>query len=141
MLDSLTPHIHIKEGEDGEVVEPGVMYIAPGDFHMKLTREGKLEMDKSEKVSFVRPSATVLFESAVNHFDGQLLCLTMTGMGDDGEAALGSLLNKNTYIYAQDEETSVVWGMPGAIVRAYPDTRILPLESISSLLNSVFERV
>lgn len=141
MLNALTPHVQIKEAVEGEVVEPGVMYIAPGDYHMKFTRDGKLEMDQGEKVSFVRPSATVLFESAAKHFDSQMLCLTMTGMGDDGAAAVNSLINKNTYIYAQDEASSIVWGMPGAIVRAYPDARLLPLESISDLLNSVFERI
>jgi two-component system chemotaxis response regulator CheB len=141
MLNALTPHVHIKEAVEGEVVEPGVMYIAPGDYHMRLTRDGKLEMDQGEKVSYVRPSATVLFESAAKYFDSQMLCLTMTGMGDDGAAAVKSLLNKNTYIYAQDEATSIVWGMPGAIVKAYPDATLLPLESISDLLNSVFERI
>jgi len=141
MLDGLTPHVSVKEAVDGEVVEPGVMYIAPGDYHMKLTSKGTLKMDQGEKVSFVRPSATVLFESANQNFNGQMLCLTMTGMGDDGAAAVKGLLGKNTYIYAQDEASSVVWGMPGAIVRAYPDTRLLPLEAISDLLNSVFERI
>ena len=141
MLDALTPHIHVKEAEAGETVQPGVMYIAPGDYHMKITREGKLVMDQGEKVSFVRPSATVLFDSAYRNYEQQMLCITMTGMGDDGAAAVKNLLEKKTYIYAQDEQTSVVWGMPGAVVRAYPDTRLLPLESISALLNSVFERI
>lgn len=141
MLDGLTPHVSVKEAVEGEVMEPGVMYIAPGDYHMKLTSSGTLKMDQGEKVSFVRPSATVLFESANQNFSGQMLCLTLTGMGDDGAAAIKGLLGNNTYIYAQDEATSVVWGMPGAVVRAYPDTRLLPLESISDLLNSVFERI
>ncbi len=141
MLNALTPHIHIKEAEEGETVQPGVMYIAPGDYHMKITRDGKLVMDQGEKVSFVRPSATVLFESAYQNYNGQMLCLTMTGMGDDGAAAIKELTEKQTYIYAQDEESSVVWGMPGAVVRAFPDTRLLPLESIPALLNSVFERI
>lgn len=141
MLNNTSPHIIVKEAEEGEQMQNGVMYIAPGGLHMTLDRDMKLRMNEGEKVSFVRPSATVLFESVAKVYDHQVLSIVLTGMGDDGAKGLIPLVDNGSYLYIQDEPSSIVWGMPSAAHREFPNVRQLPLTGFGELLDSVFTRV
>lgn len=139
MLDSASSYISFKEAEDGEVVQPGYCYVAPGDFHMILNSNNTISLTQTEKVSFVRPSATVTFNSVAQNFDNRVMTFILTGMGDDGAAGLDSFIRRGDPVYVQDESTSVVWGMPGAAKRSFSTIVELNLEQIADVLNDVFE--
>ena len=141
MLDASTPHVKVKEAEDGEVVKAGVCYIAPGDYHMEINEEQKIILHQGEKVCFVRPSVNVLFDSVAKHFKSQTMSIVMTGMGDDGAEGVKSLKEISNYSFIQNEESSIVWGMPGAVHRTGVTTHILDLKEIPELINRVFNRV
>lgn len=140
MLDKNSPAVTVKEAVDGDKVEPGCCYIAPGDFHMKLQKNMTLKLDQGPKVSFVRPSATVTFESVLRNFPQKTLSLVLTGMGDDGAAGVSPLVERGDYLYIQDEKSSVVWGMPGAAKQVCPNVKEIPLLQISDFLNKVIEK-
>ncbi|MCB9061968.1 MAG: chemotaxis-specific protein-glutamate methyltransferase CheB [Halobacteriovoraceae bacterium] len=135
-LNKLTP-VEIREAKMGEYLEPGVCYLAPGDYHMKLLKDGrnyKIVLNQGEKVCHVRPSVDVTFKSVADCFDGQVLSIVLTGMGDDGAEGSKALAKKDTYIFIQDKHTSIVWGMPGAVDRANVGAKIIPLDKINELL-------
>ncbi|MFT6633696.1 MAG: two-component system chemotaxis response regulator CheB [Bacteriovoracaceae bacterium] len=137
MLNKHTSFVEVKEAVDGENVEAGFCYIAPGDFHMTLTKDMKIKLNQDEKVSFVRPSATVLFQSVEKNFNHKTFTLILTGMGDDGALGLEGLVRRGDYAYIQDEATSIVWGMPSAARAKHPLIKELPLEEIPIMLNKV----
>lgn len=115
------------------VVQPKHIYIAPGGRHLIL-KEDKGEIltvnTRQPLENGCRPAADVLFRSAASIFQGQLLALILTGMGNDGTKGLGVLKRKGAYVIAQDEPSSVVWGMPGSAVEAGVVDEVLPLEKM-----------
>jgi two-component system, chemotaxis family, protein-glutamate methylesterase/glutaminase len=126
--------IHVVEAAEGMVVLPGTAYLAPGGFHMKLVRNGidvliKLTQDAPE--CSCRPSVDVLFRSAAETYGANLLAVVLTGMGQDGMRGCELVCSAGGQVLAQDESTSVVWGMPGAVCRAGLTNEILPLDSIA----------
>ena len=140
MLDKQCPYVEVREAKHGDQLIPGVCLIAPGDYHMTLSNKGLIELTQTEKVSFVRPSATVLFESIGNYYHGKSLSIVMTGMGNDGVAGLGKIIEKSNDVYVQNAKSSIVWGMPGAVKEKYPNIEELDLEEIPVLLNKVFSK-
>lgn len=126
-----------KEGENGEVLRPGVVYIAPGGRHMRVD----LGADATTKVLRVtddppenqcRPSVDYLFRSVARHYYGRALAVVMTGMGDDGARASEDIRRSGGEVVAQDEASSVVWGMPGAVVARGLADAVVPLERVAS---------
>jgi two-component system chemotaxis response regulator CheB len=102
-------------------VEAGNVYIAPGDYHMKVARKGTsviAMLDQSEPENSCRPAVDVLFRSAADVWGGSALAVILTGMGRDGLRGIERLRALGSYVVAQDEASSVVWGMPGAVVTA-----------------------
>lgn len=141
MLSKLSP-VEVREAKNGDVLKPGVCYIAPGDFHMTIKKSGEIELTQSEKVCFVRPSVDVLLQSVAANFDKQVLNIVMTGMGEDGANGSKLLHAKGAYTYIQSKESCIVWGMPGAVYRAIGDNaRSISLDEIGSLINSVSRRL
>lgn len=119
-----------KEGEDGEVLKNGVVYVAPGGLHMTLSEDGdniKIALTKDAPEHFCRPAVDPMLRSIAAIPTLTPLVVVLTGMGKDG--ALGAELNANTngVVMAQDNETSVVWGMPGATARSGCCSFVLPL--------------
>lgn len=109
------------EGEDGMPVEPGHIYVAPGDFHMRLVDDGsgaKIALDQSDRVHFCRPAVDPLFESVARIYGPATLAVVLTGMGHDGRDGGRVIAEAGGTVLAQDEATSVVWGMPGACAQA-----------------------
>jgi two-component system chemotaxis response regulator CheB len=126
-----------QEAVPGGLVEPGKIYVAPGDFHMALDRENNqfvTRLNQGPPQHFCRPSVNPLFESAAEHCGGKTLAVMLTGMGDDGIEGTRAIANRGGTILAQDEATSVVWGMPGAVARAGLAHEILPLTSIAEAM-------
>jgi two-component system, chemotaxis family, protein-glutamate methylesterase/glutaminase len=123
----------VRECISGEELMPGTVYLAPGDFHMIVTHElgvPRLRTTSDPKENFCRPSVDVLFRSVAQVYGPKCLGIVLTGMGQDGLRGCEQLYKLGARIIAQDEATSVVWGMPGLVAKAGLADKILPLERI-----------
>lgn len=122
------------EARDGEALTAGRIYVAPGGFHMRIARSGAaavLRIDDGPPINFCRPSVDPLFESAAQAFGTATLAVILTGMGQDGAGGAARIAGAGGTVIAQDEASSVVWGMPGAAARAGVCAAILPLDRIA----------
>jgi two-component system, chemotaxis family, protein-glutamate methylesterase/glutaminase len=122
------------EARDGMPIKAGTIYVAPGDFHLTVVRRhGALVcgLDQSPPVNFCRPAVDPLFKSAVQTFGARVLGVVLTGMGSDGAGGAADIVKAGGSVIAQDEATSVVWGMPGAVARAGLAAAIKPLPDIA----------
>lgn len=125
------------EAADGQQVQPGVVYIAPGDYHMQVRRGPTgvvIALNQEPPVNFCRPAADPMFESLCDMYQGRLLGVVLTGMGSDGLGGARKIVSVGGTIVAQDEASSVVWGMPGAVANAKLCSAILPLEEIGTYM-------
>jgi two-component system chemotaxis response regulator CheB len=116
-------------------VRPSHCWIAPGDYHMTLRRESTsvlIDLNQDPPVHSSRPSVDVLFKSAADIYGSHLLAVVMTGMGCDGLEGCEAIRAKGGHVLVQDEESSVVWGMPGSVARAGLADEIIPLDLIAS---------
>jgi two-component system chemotaxis response regulator CheB len=123
----------VVEASDGEKVEPRTAYVAPGGRHMVVRRQGEgvlIALNDRPPENGCRPSVDVLFRSVAEAYPRSVIAIVLTGMGTDGAKGLGPLKRSGAYVIAQDEATSVVWGMPGAAVATNHVDEILPLEGI-----------
>lgn len=128
------------EATDETVVRSGVTYIAPGDYHMAVERFStgeRLRLTQDAQENFCRPAADVLFRTAAPVYDGALAAVVLTGMGQDGLAGSRVVHEHGGLILAQDEASSVVWGMPGAVVKAELADHILPLANMASFVDDL----
>lgn len=134
----------VVEAEEGMAAEPGVVYIAPGGRHMLLTGpiDGDviIALNDGPPLNSCRPSVDPLFRSAMSVYGSNTLAVMLTGMGNDGLNGAGDLARVGATIVAQDEETSVVWGMPGAVVDAGLAAEVLPLAEIGPRIAQVRPR-
>lgn len=113
-LDRICP-LNVKEAEDGDLIHPGQIYIAPGDFHIvveKSTLCNVIKLTKDPLRNGHRPSADVLFESVAKHYQNRALGVIMTGMGKDGAQQLAEMRKQGAWTLGQDEKSSIVYGMP-----------------------------
>ncbi len=123
------------EGKDNELVQPGHVYIAPGGLHQVLIRKKDnvyIHLDDGPQVNYCKPAVDPMFESAAKAYDGDILALVLTGMGHDGRDGARKIVDAGGTLIAQDAESSVVWGMPGAIAEAGLASEVLPLDSIAA---------
>jgi len=128
-----TCQLPVCEAYQGCAVEPGKILIAPGDFHMKLAKGGasvSVCLDQSPRQNSCRPAVDALFVSTGEVYGGAALAVILTGMGQDGLRGVEILKARGANVIAQDEASSVVWGMPGAVVNAGLADRILPLNEV-----------
>jgi len=135
-LDSLSK-ISVKEAENGDTVLPGRALIAPGNKHTLIKRSGAryyTEIKEGPLVSRHRPSVDVLFRSGARYVGSNAVAVIMTGMGDDGAKGLLELKEAGAYTIAQDESTSVVFGMPKVAIELGAAQKILPLGNISQFV-------
>jgi two-component system chemotaxis response regulator CheB len=133
-------NLTVIEGCDGMPVRKGTVIVAPGGFHLVLERKGAefvCRLTETPPVRSVRPSADVLFNSVAENVGGNVLVLVLTGMGKDGLDGTRALRDKGAYVIAESRETSVIFGMPGAIVGAGLADEVLPLYSIASGIERV----
>lgn len=125
--------IKVHEAEEGMPVEPGNAYIAPGDHHLMLKRHNNgviCTLTQGPPENSCRPAVDVLFRSVADVYGGAVVSAILTGMGQDGLRGIEVLRGAGSYVIAQDEPSSVVWGMPGAIARAGLADTILPLNRV-----------
>jgi two-component system, chemotaxis family, protein-glutamate methylesterase/glutaminase len=125
----------VYEAADGQQVLPGHVYIAPGDRHLLLVRDGAryvCRLDDGLPVNRHKPSVDVLFRSVAQQAGSNAVGVILTGMGQDGALGLKEMRDAGAQTIAQDEATSVVWGMPGEAVAMNAACHVLPLQAISS---------
>ncbi|QDT64257.1 protein-glutamate methylesterase/protein-glutamine glutaminase [Calycomorphotria hydatis] len=127
-----------KEAAGGEIVSSGQLYVAPGGKHLELTRNsgGQVvtRLTESPEEHYCRPSVNPLFRTAAKVYQSSLLGVMLTGMGEDGIEGTQELVRHGGVMIAQDEASSVVWGMPGAVCRAGLASKTLPLHEISTMV-------
>jgi len=130
-----------REGVDGEPVRAGQIYIAPGGRHMRVNRRGgeaTIAIVDGPMVNFCKPSVDPLFSSAAEVWGAKCLALVLTGMGCDGTNGAAELVAAGGAVIAQDEATSVVWGMPGSVTHAGLCSSVLPLDRIAPAVIRLF---
>jgi two-component system, chemotaxis family, protein-glutamate methylesterase/glutaminase len=134
-------HRPAHEAVHGEIVKPGQIYVAPGGRHMRVTRHGAdvvIALDDGPPVNFCKPAVDPLFTSGIDVWQGGVLALVLTGMGSDGMRGGKQVVAAGGNVIAQDEASSVVWGMPGAVANAGICAAVLPLGQIAPKLIRLF---
>lgn len=133
--------MNVKEAEDSETIFPGHVYIAPGNYHLLVVREGNqylCRLHQGNPVNRHRPSVDVLFRSVAQNVGPNAIGVILTGMGDDGARGIKEMHDVGAITIAQDEQTSVVWGMPGEAVKHGGIDYVLPLHEISEKIMSLW---
>lgn len=141
-LDKVSP-LAVREAAEGEEVRPGEVLIAPGDLHLRVRRGAgpvRVALDQGPQENFCRPAVDVMFRSAWEVWGGSVLATVLTGMGQDGLAGARQLAGAGAQILVQDEDSSVVWGMPGAVAGAGLADDVLPLEGLANRIVGTVRR-
>jgi two-component system chemotaxis response regulator CheB len=131
----------VREAGDGEEINAGTVYIAPGGRHMRVARENGIAVtviDDGPMVNFCKPAVDPLFISAAGVWGPRALGLVLTGMGHDGLEGARAIVAAGGHVLAQDQPTSVVWGMPGQVANAGLASALLPVQRIAATLNRLF---
>lgn len=134
--------VTVKEAENGDYIKPAHVYIAPGDYHMLVRREALgevISLNQNPPIGNHRPSVNALFESVVP-FGKSLVAVILTGMGNDGAEGMQHIKRANGYIIAEDKSTSVVYGMPKAVVDLGIADEVLPVDRIASAIVNAVKR-
>ncbi len=131
----------VHEAVDGEALRAGAIYIAPGGRHLRVVRRDGVPsaaLDDGPQINFCKPAVDPMFSSAAETWGSWNLALVLTGMGSDGARGAADIVAAGGSVIAQDEDTSVVWGMPGSVSRAGLCCAVLPIDQIASKLSSLF---
>ncbi|GAW52220.1 MULTISPECIES: protein-glutamate methylesterase/protein-glutamine glutaminase [unclassified Nocardioides] len=123
----------VVEATDGQLLRPGTVSIAPGDFHLEVVSEARglvTRLTQAPPENYCRPSVDVLFRSAVAAVGPAVLGVVLTGMGSDGRHGAHEIVERGGSVLAQDQASAVVWGMPGAVANAGLAEQVLPLREI-----------
>jgi two-component system chemotaxis response regulator CheB len=129
--------LRVLEAVDGAALHPGTVHLAPGDHHLVVRRTGKgnlTALNQAPPENFCRPAVDPLFRSAVAAYDGAVLAVVLTGMGSDGRAGAAEIRSAGGTVLVQDQASSVVWGMPGAVASAGLADDILPLDRVAEAI-------
>jgi two-component system chemotaxis response regulator CheB len=127
----------VRIAEHGDALSAGVVYLAPGDRHLLVTRRGTLALSSAPAVGGFRPSGTLLFESGSEYYGAQAVGVLLTGMGEDGAVGLAALRKAGSVTIAQDEASSVVYGMPAAAVALGAVEQVLPVREIAGEIRAL----
>jgi two-component system chemotaxis response regulator CheB len=130
--------VRVKEAENGDLIVPGQVLLAPGNWHMTVTRFGAkphVELTQEENVNGHRPSVDVLLHSVAQEYRGRAVGVIMTGMGKDGAQGMGELRRRGGHIIAQDKATSVVYGMNREVVQNGDADEVVSVEAIAERIH------
>jgi two-component system, chemotaxis family, protein-glutamate methylesterase/glutaminase len=130
------------EAQDGMLAQAGRFYLAPGNFHMTVTHTAntlRIALNSDPHENFCRPAVDPLFRSAAAALGERALAIILTGMGHDGREGAKAMVGKGSMLLAQDEDSSVVWGMPGAVVKAGLATATKPLKEVAPAIVSIMQ--
>ncbi|MER2226450.1 MAG: chemotaxis response regulator protein-glutamate methylesterase [Carnobacterium sp.] len=124
----------VVEAEDGMAIKGGIVYVAPGGYHMVIEKNC-IKLNEADKIHGVRPAVDYLFETAAEAYGSELASFILTGMGQDGARGLDKIKKAGGFTVAQNRETSIVYGMPGNAVQKGVIDEIASLKDISELIN------
>ncbi len=146
LAQHITQHCGVpcSEGRNGDILKPGHAYIAPGGFHMTLKKSGEntvIQLNEDPPENYCRPSVNPMLRSLIPIYGGRILTVILTGMGNDGSQACADVTAQGGTVIAQDEATSTVWGMPGAVAVAGLCSAVLPANEISDWIKSAVKGV
>jgi two-component system, chemotaxis family, protein-glutamate methylesterase/glutaminase len=136
--------LRVLEPKSGDPLKPGFIYIAPGDFHLVVSRRGRegfATLNQGAPENFCRPAVDVMFDSAASSYGASVLGVVLTGMGQDGYRGATLIRQAGGNVIVQDEATSVVWGMPGYVANAGLATQILPIERVAGEIERLVDRL
>jgi two-component system chemotaxis response regulator CheB len=126
-------HRPTKEAATGDVLQSGHIYVAPGDYHLTVVADGSvraIRLNQDPPENYCRPAVDPMFRSIARVYGSSALAVVLTGMGSDGREGGRVLVDAGGTMIVQDEATSVVWGMPGAVATAGLAAMVLPLDQI-----------
>ncbi|MEN8198975.1 MAG: chemotaxis-specific protein-glutamate methyltransferase CheB [Thermodesulfobacteriota bacterium] len=133
--------LRVKVAEENEQPHPGYVYFPQEHTHLIMNSMGRLDLSKEDPVSGHRPSVDRLFQSIAKRYDSHSICVLLTGMGADGASGMAAVARAGGRTIAQDEESSVVFGMPKEAIALGAVKDVLPLDQIGILLNTLVESV
>lgn len=126
--------LDVRQAQGGEVVRPGIVYIAPPDRHLLVNPQGVLSLSDAALVRYVRPSADLLFSSLAASFGAHVIAVVLSGTGQDGADGVRDVQQEGGIVIAQDEASAEFFGMPGAAIQTGAVDRVLPLAEIAGCL-------
>lgn len=129
--------LEVKQAEEGGLLSPGQVFIAPPDYHLLVNADGSLSLSQTEKVHFVRPAAEVLFESVAEHYKQRAIAVVLTGGDGDGSTGVQAIKKMGGKVIAQDQATSKVWGMPASAIATGCVDWVLPLDKIGQAITQL----
>lgn len=129
--------LQVREAHEGDVLRPGLAFIAPPNRHLLVNPDGTVSLSQSELVHFVRPSADLLFESAAASFRGRAIAVVLTGSGSDGAMGVKAIKKMGGTVIVQDQNTAEFYGMPDAAQKTGVVDFVLPLEEIAPALEKL----
>jgi two-component system, chemotaxis family, protein-glutamate methylesterase/glutaminase len=129
--------LKVKEAEDKETLENGVIYVAPANYHILIDENCSISLTTDERVNYSRPSIDMLFESAADVFQDQLVGVILTGANGDGTAGMNAIKQHGGITVIQDPQTAEVRTMPESVLRQVKVDQVLSLEKISEFLNNL----
>jgi two-component system chemotaxis response regulator CheB len=122
--------IRVKEAEAGEILAPGTVYVCPGSHHLRVSPTARITLDDGPRILGYRPCADVTLESAAEYAGAMSIGVILTGMGNDGTKGSQAIRDAGGYVLAQDEASSVIFGMNAEAIRAGAVDQVVPLENI-----------
>jgi two-component system chemotaxis response regulator CheB len=131
--------LHVKVAASGDELKPGVVYVAPENTHMGITKDRRIALSHADPISGFRPSASFTFESVADVFGTSALTVILTGMGQDGVDGLRAVRRSGGFVIAQDEASSVVYGMPGVAASEGLVNTVLPLSAIAATISEMVQ--
>src|SRR5580698_4436485 len=133
--------IRVKEAEDHELIRPGVFYVCPGSHHLRFSSGGQIVLDDGPRISGYRPCADVTLESAAAFAGSQTIAVVLTGMGGDGARGVQAVKAAGGWALAQDEATSVIFGMPAEAIRTGAVNQVLGIQRIYPAIEKRMEQL
>ena len=134
--------VECAEGRDNERVAPNRIYLAPGEYHMVIDGDARgpfIRINQDPPENYCRPAVDPMFRSIAKVYGNKVLGVVLTGMGKDGREGGQAIVDAGGTVIAQDEESSVIWGMPGAVATAGVCSAVLPLTSIAPKISRLLK--
>ena len=131
--------IRVKEAENNEALLPGTFYVCPGSHHLRISLAGRIKLDDGERISGYRPNADVAFESAAAYAGSNVIAVVLTGMGNDGAKGVQIVKAARGLVLAQDEATSVIFGMPAEAIRTGVVDQVVGIDDMYAAIEKHLE--
>jgi two-component system chemotaxis response regulator CheB len=126
--------LRVKDAEHNEIVQPGTIYVCPGSHHLRFAGSGRIALDNSDRIGGYRPCADVALETAAQYLGPMLVSVILTGMGNDGAKGVKAVKEAGGYVIAQDEATSVIFGMPAEAIKTGAVDEVLALDHVPAAI-------